>query len=345
MSEQQLFQESPKDTDACTLVTDTPASNKVREAIKKLVFKKLKPKVEDYEIVENQFQWSITQRYVEKPAIMNVRLKSFKRGMKLTAYNSFEIYHGNCNVASMRVRNDLDETKLESHVNDAIKSFKEQAEFGKDEAIRYRKNNDRRLKRELKLYSKLLKEFKGFNFETNKDGLIKIFKRSNHYYPRTQYTRQIAEQAHQKAKVGEYVQLLDVIRCNKFTFVPKAFKPAKSINETFASETDSKVPWISAQYRSNDNVWRYTIYGLKFSQISSMYLKHENGTTFLKYDTYEKKKVKATYMPHIEFWKASSYSSGRTTYNQSVFEYVATTKDFIKLVDELGMKVWKIRMD
>ena len=342
MSEQQLFQEAPKDTSACTLVNDTPDSNRVREFIKEKITKKLKPKDEDYEIVENQFQWSISQRYVKKPAIINIRLKSYKKGMNLVAYNSFEIYHGNCEIAKMRVRNDLANDKLEKHVDDALKSFKEQAEFGRPEAENYKIEHDKELKAEKQMNKKLEKDFQGFDLNKNKDGLVKVFMRYTQYYHRTnnqRFSQSDYGKAMDKSEKGEYVQLIDVVKCNRFLFLPKMFKPANTKLDKVPLEKD--LVYISASYSNSDGLWDYTIDNLDLEKIVDMYKKHSKGFTALKKKKYSNDKEKTVCKPHMKL----GYESGYNANMVSRFEHTATTIEMIKLVEQLGLRVWKIEQD
>lgn len=338
-TEQQLFQETPKETDACTLVTDTPASNKVREEIKKLVFKKLKPKDDDYEIVENQFQWSITQRYASKPAIINVRLRSLRKGMKLTAYNSFEIYHGNCSIANMRVRNDLENKKLEQHVDDAIKSFKEQAEFSKDEVIQFKKEHAKQLKIEAKLNQKLSKDLDGLDLRKNKDGLIKIFKDYHYYYeevPTRRWSSSRYDRAQKQSTKGEFVQLVDVVKCNRFTFAPKLLKQAEAITDKLPDGIKGKpYLYITAEYSAQDSLWDYEIHDMTSKQAFELYNANSKGFTSKYWSQYNKKFMKKTFMPTLSI----------DTNPKVRFSHCANTKDFIKLVNKFDLKVWKIRQD
>jgi len=341
MSEQQLFQESPKDTSACTLVNDTPDSNRVREFIKEKLFKKLKPKDDDYEIIENQFQWSISQRYVKKPAMINIRLKSYKKGMNLVAYNSFEIYHGNCEIAKMRVRNDLANTKLEKHVDDAIKSFKEQAEFSRPEAENYKTEHAKELKAEKQMNKKLEKDFKGFDLNRNKDGLVKVFMGYRIYYKRSRgarYSQNDYSTAMDKSENGEYVQLIDVVKCNKFLFLPKILKPA---NTKFETMPPGDLVYISASYSNGDGLWDYSIENLSFEKIVAMYKKYSKGFTVLKKNKYSSDMKKTVCKPHMNIGQIF----GNTKNTISKFDHTATTKEMIKLVEQLGLRVWKIEQD
>ena len=341
MNEQQLFQEAPKDTSACTLVNDTPDSNRVREFIKEKLIKKLKAKDEDYEIVENQFQWSISQRYVKKPAIINIRLKSYKKGMNLVAYNSFEIYHGNCEIARMRVRNDLANDKLEKHVDDAIKSFKEQIEFGRPEAENYKIEHSKELKAERQMNKKLEKDFQGFDLNRNKDGLVKVFMRYTQYYHRShsrRFSQNDYSQAMDKSDNGEYVQLVDVVKCNKFLFLPKILKPANTKHDKIPH---GNLVYINASYSNLDGLWVYTIENLDVEKIVAMYKKHSKGFTALKKNKYSSDMKKTICKPHMNL----GHEYGNTTDIVSRFDHTATTTEMIKLVEQLELRVWKIEQD
>jgi hypothetical protein len=342
MSEQQLFQETPRDTSACTLVNDTPDSNRIREFIKEKLIKKLKAKDEDYEIVENQFQWSISQRYVEKPAIINIRLKSYKKGMSLVAYNSFEIYHGNCEIAKMRIRNDLANDKLEKHVDDAIKSFKEQAEFGRPEAENYKKEHTKELKAQIQMNKKLEKDFQGFDLNKNKDGLVKVFMRYTHYHSSgRRFSHSDYATAMNKSDNGDYVQLVDVVKCNVFWFLPKMFKPANTKQEP--KPTENNLVYIYASYSNVDGLWKYIIKNLDVEKLLVMYKKHSNGITVLKKNRYDNELKKTVCKPYMEIGhKNRGYSD---TKMESEFEHTTTTKEMIELVDKLGLRVWKIEQD
>ena len=346
MSEQQLFQETPRDTSACTLVNDTPDSNRVREFIKEKLIKKLKAKDEDYEIVENQFQWSISQRYVAKPAIINIRLKSYKKGMSLVAYNSFEIYHGNCEIAKMRIRNDLANDKLEKHVGDAIKSFKEQAEFGRPEAENYKKEHIKEIKAQIQMNKKLEKDFQGFDLNKNKDGLVKVFMKSsgiyNHYYNRSQrFSQAVYAAAMDKSNNGDYVQLVDVVKCNTFWFLPKMFKPANTKQDCLPLSTKDNFVYINAVYSNVDGLWTYTIKNLDIERLLGLYKKHSNGITVLKKNKYNNELKKTVCKPYMGI----GHRGYRDIKLESVFEHTATTKEMIELVDQLGLRVWKIQQD
>lgn len=340
MSEQQLFQEVPKDTTACTLVTDTADSGRIRNFIKEKVFKKLNANDENFEIVENEFQWSITQRFVAKPAMINVRLRSYHKGMKLIAYNSFEIYHGNCEITKMRVNNTLSEDKLEKHVDDAIKSFKEQAKFGEFEATQYKKEHAKELRKQKKQNLKLEKDFQGLDLEKNKDGLVKVFWSYRNYYSRgygRSYSQKDYNIAMEKSKKGEYVQLVDVVKCNKFVFAPKILKSATEIDEKIPAKIGKKsIVYINSDYDMKSGIWNYRLSGLDANTVFELFKKNQKG-----FKTPDKIHI----MPYMEVGNIPRYYHGNNTSVETEFRYSAITKDFIELIKHLKLKVWKITMD
>lgn len=338
MNKQQLFQERPKDTSACTLVKDTVDSAKVRNFIKEKVFEKLNPTDENYVIEENEFQWSVTQRFVAKPAMINVRLRSYHKGMKLIAYNSFEIYHGDCGINKMRVSNELTEAKLEAHVDDAIKSFKEQLKFGEAEAREFKKEHKKQLAQEKKLNEKLEKIFKGINFDKNEDGLVRIWNRYSY-----------------NAEKGTYVQLSEVAKCNVFYFTPKSVKPAEDSQEKMPDKINGKrYPFLVANFHNNSQWWSFDIHNLDVKSIVDLFEANKNGTKitiessreeggkrvdlytprFSVHCTNNRNNVDGYYRAHSECKLTTSYS-----------HVAKNTQEFMALVNKLKLHVWKIERD
>jgi len=260
--------------------------------------------------------------------------------MKLIAYNSFEIYHGNCEITKMRVKNDLSEDKLEKHVDDAIKSYKEQSKFGEFEATQYKKEHAKEIRTQKKQNLKLEKDFQGLELEKNKDGLVKVFKSYNYYYTSgfgRRYSQKEYNTAQEKSRNGEYVQLIDVVKCNKFIFVPKILKPATQIDESVPVKIGKKlIVRIGADYSMGNGMWNYTIHGLDINSVFEMFKKHQKGF---------KATDKRLYIPYMEVGNNSRYGTGINTSNETEFKYVANTKDFIEIVKQLKLKVWKITMD
>lgn len=313
MSEQ-IFQETPRNTSSCVLVKDNGETKKQREVIKSLIVKTLKPDAEDYTIVESETTYKITQNYARHPAMMLVRLKSYKKNMVLYAYNSFEIFHGECQVTSMRLKNDLEESKIKEHVVNAIKTFKGQASFSEDEIKKYKEDNKAKIKQNKKANEQLAKEFRKLGLVVDNDCMIEILANS---YDKTA----------DKVKV----QAAEISRCMQIIYAPKTIEPAKT-NYDRLHDKGANVLNLKCYFRPQTSSWQVTLEDATEDTVFNLYNKTKNG-------------LKLTWKDHEKLQSVINKPKITISDNQTYYQHTFTTQQLADLVKNLDLHIWKIRRD
>jgi hypothetical protein len=255
----------------------------------------------------------LTQRFVPKPAMMILRLRSYKKSMVLYAYNSFEIFHGDCQVVTMKIKNDTDEKTLESHVKNAIKTFKEQCDFSKDKIEYYKKQHKEKIRKEKLLEINMLKIFEKIGIVPDKDGLIQVW----------QYGNESPAKIH----------LFELAQCNRIDFADKKIPLPK----TNFQQNDS-YPKMESVYTHNKNSWRIRLTLTDIMMLQKLFEKYKNGFSY-KYKHDGKKMSSHTSYPDVRIYL--EVITGKVKRYGNIEMYV-NTDTMVEIAKRTGLRVWKI---
>lgn len=313
-SEERIFQEKPKNTQSCTLVTDSPDTQKIRNQIKDAIAKHLKPKPADFNVEESESRYVLTQRFTDKPAVMVVRLRSYKKSMQLFAYNAFEIYHGNCPIVSMKLKNDLEQKTIDQHVKNAVKTFKEQCGFSKHIIAKFKKEHKKMLKQEKLAAEKAQKIFGKIGIQADEEGMVDVF--------------------HWSQETPVKTSLTELSRCNKLIFAPKDEKAP----ETKYDELESRTCLVCSYDRSSD-MWNVTYDSSDKEPIDialALFKKFQKGV--------KEKGSKSVYTPQLDYHNAISRQT-KKPYTRTTFKLYCPTDAMAQIVKLTKLSIWKIERD
>jgi hypothetical protein len=313
-NEDRIFQEKPKNTQSCTLVTDSPDTQKIRTQIKDSIAKYLKPKSADFDVEESESRYVLTQRFTDKPAVMVVRLRSYKKSMQLFAYNAFEIYHGNCPIVSMKLKNDLENKTIEQHVKNAVKTFKEQCGFSKHTIAKFKKEHKKQLKQEKIAAAKAQKTFGKIGIEADKDGMVNVF--------------------HWSQETPVKTSLTELSRCNKLTFAPKDATAPTTRYDRLDSSTD-----LVCSYDKHSDMWNVTYDSNDKEPIDialSLFKKYQKGV--------KAKSEKGLYTPQLDYHNGISTKT-KKPYTRTTFKLYCPTDAMAQIVKMTKLSIWKIERD